>query len=114
MYADRVQETTTGTGTGTLTLAGAATGMRSFNAAFGVGPMFAYAIAGGAEWEVGLGYLSASTTLVRATVLSSSNADALVNFSAGSKDVFNTVPADLLGSGALALAQPAARFHFGV
>lgn len=114
MYADRVQETTTGTGTGTLTLAGAATGMRSFNSAFGVGPMFAYAIAGGAEWEVGLGYLSASTTLVRSIVLSSSNADALVNFSAGSKDVFNTAPAMTLGTGQNAIAHPAARFHFGV
>lgn len=114
MYADRVQETTTGTGTGALTLAGAATGMRTFNAAFGVGPMFAYAIAGGAEWEVGLGYLSGATTLVRSIVLSSSNANAFVNFSAGTKDVFNTAPAVAIGLGANDPRHPSARLHFGV
>lgn len=114
MYADRVQETTASTGTGNITLAGAATGMRTFNAAFGVGPMFAYTIAGGSEWEVGLGYLSAGTTLVRSIVLSSSNANALVNFSAGDKDVFNTAPAKSLGLGQMAAALPSARFHFGV
>lgn len=114
MYADRVQETTTSTGTGNITLAGAASGMRTFNAAFGVGPHFAYCIAGGSEWEVGLGYLSNSTTLVRGIVLSSSNSGNAVNFSAGTKDVFNTAPAISVGLGANAAAVPAVRLHFGV
>lgn len=86
--ASRVKETSTGTGTGDLTLAGAATGHRTFNAALTVGPGFPYVIALGSQWEVGTGHLSDATTLVRDTVLASSNAGALVSFSAGVKEVF--------------------------
>jgi hypothetical protein len=87
--ADRVKDTSTTTGTGSLTLSGTApTGFQDFNTAFGTSEPFPYVIEGGAEWEVGIGYLSASTTLVRDTVFQSSNADALVNFSAGTKNVF--------------------------
>ena len=92
---DRVKETTTTTGTGSITLAGAATGYQSFNSAFGTGVRFYYAIgsATGSEWEVGEAYLSGSTTMVRDEVFSSSNSNALVSFSAGTKDVFCTIPA---------------------
>jgi len=93
--SDRVKETTTTTGTGNITTAGAATGFETFNTAFGTDVRFFYAIVGASEWEVGQGYLSASTTLVRETVLQSSNADALVNFSSGTKDVFQTFPAKI-------------------
>jgi hypothetical protein len=93
-YHDRVKDTTTTTGTGNITLSGTApTGFEDFNTAFGTGTYFFYAIEGGAEWEVGIGTLSASTTLVRDTVLASSNGDNAVNFSAGTKNVFNTIPA---------------------
>jgi len=94
-YADRVKETTTTTGTGSITLGGAVSQFLSFNAAFGVGPQIFYSIVGqtGTEWEVGLGHLSGSTTLVRDVVYASSNAGALVNFSAGTKDAFCTIPA---------------------
>lgn len=95
VIADRVQETTTSTGTGTITLAGASTGFQSF-AAIGNGNNTYYTIAGRttSEWEVGIGtYTSAGTTLSRDTVLSSSNSGSLVNFSAGTKDVFVTPPA---------------------
>lgn len=88
MFADRVKETTTSTGTGDLTTAGAVSGFRTFNTAFGTNRPFKYAIVGGTEWETGWGYLSASTTLVRARVSESSNSNALVNFSAGTKEVF--------------------------
>jgi len=47
-----------------------------------------------AEWEVGTGHLSAATTLVRDTVLNSSNSNAAVNFSAGTKDVTSAYPFD--------------------
>jgi len=93
VLADRVQETTTTTGTGTVTLAGAATGYQTF-AAVGDGNSTYYTIEGGTEWEVGIGtYTSSGTTLSRTTVISSSNAGSLVNFSAGSKNVFVTYPA---------------------
>lgn len=93
VLADRVQETTTTTGTGTVTLAGATTGFQSFSA-IGNGNTTYYTISGGSEWEVGIGtYTSSGTTLSRTTVLASSNGGSLVNFSAGSKNVFVTYPA---------------------
>jgi len=93
VLADRVQETTTTTGTGTVTLAGAASGFQSFSAV-GDGNSTYYTITGGTEWEVGVGtYTASGTTLSRTTVLSSSNSGSLVNFSAGTKNVFVTYPA---------------------
>lgn len=94
---DRVKETTTTTGTGTVTLLGAATGFQSFSV-IGNGNTTYYTIAGqtGSEWEVGIGtYTSSGTTLARTTVLASSNSGSLVNFSAGTKDVFVTYPASM-------------------
>jgi len=96
VLADRVKETTTTTGTGTVTLLGASTGFQSFSAIGNTNTTY-YTIAGQStsEWEVGIGtYTSSGTTLARTTVISSSNAGALVNFSAGTKDVFVTYPAE--------------------
>jgi hypothetical protein len=96
VLADRVKETTTTTGTGTVTLLGASTGFQSFSAVGNSNTTY-YTIAGqtGSEWEVGIGtYTSSGTTLSRTTVLSSSNSGSLVNFSAGTKDVFVTYPAE--------------------
>lgn len=85
-----VHEISTSTGTGNVTLA-SRNGRQSFNDAFGTGgtDVFFYFIShqGAAEWEVGSGHLSTSTTLVRDTVLASSNGGSAVNFSAGTKDV---------------------------
>ncbi len=93
IFRPRVKETTVTTGTGNITLAGAPTGFQTFNTAFGTGVYFYYAIEGGGEWEEGEGHLSAATTLVRDTVRFSSNSNAAVNFSAGTKNVFCTLPA---------------------
>jgi hypothetical protein len=91
---DRVKETTTTTGTGTITLAGAVNGFQSFSV-IGNGNTTYYTIQGGTEWEVGIGtYTSSGTTLSRDTILESSNGGTAVNFSAGSKDVFVTYPAE--------------------
>jgi hypothetical protein len=99
-YYDRVEDTTTSTGSSDMTLSGTApTGRVTFNAAFGNGGVeakrFAYVIQSSteSEWETGIGYLSASTTLVRETVIQSSNSNNAVTFSAGTKKVF----ASLLG-----------------
>jgi len=92
---DRVQETTTTTGTGTLTLGGAVTGYQSFTA-IGNGNTTYYTIygSGSTEWEVGIGtYTASGTTLSRDTVLASSNSGSLVNFSAGTKNVWCDYPA---------------------
>ena len=91
---DRVQETSTTTGTGTFTLAGAVSGFQSFSVIGNANTTY-YAIVGGTEWEVGLGtYTSSGTLLSRDTVLESSNSGSLVNFSAGTKNVFVTYPAE--------------------
>ncbi len=90
---DRVKETTTTTGTGTVTLDGASVGYQSFSAGIGSGNSCYYAIVLGSEWETGIGTVGTGT-LSRDTVLQSSNSDAKVNFSAGSKEVCVTDPAD--------------------
>jgi hypothetical protein len=91
---DRVKETSTTTGTGTITLDGASAGFQSFSV-IGDGNSTYYTIADSTDWEVGIGtYTSSGTTLSRDTVLESSNSGNLVNFSAGSKDVFVTYPAE--------------------
>jgi hypothetical protein len=94
---DRVKETSTTTGTGTFDLAGAEIGFESFVSGIGNGNVTYYAISndGTAEFEVGFGTVTDATpdTLSRDTIISSSNSDALVNFSAGTKTVFCTLPA---------------------
>ena len=94
---DRVKETSTSTGTGTIDLAGAATGFETFVEGIATGNTTYYTIfnQGTTEWEVGLGTVTDATpdTLSRDTVISSSNGDAAVNFTGGTKDVFCTLPA---------------------
>src|SRR6056300_1317547 len=90
---DRVKETSTTTGTGTFTLAGAVLGFETFSTALGNTNTTYYSIVNeNGEFEVGLGTVGAGT-LARTTILSSSNSDSAVNFSAGTKDVFCTLPA---------------------
>jgi hypothetical protein len=95
VLADRVRDTTTTTGTGTITLSGTApTGYQNFSVV-GNGNTTYYTINAASQWEVGIGtYSSTGPTLSRDTVLASSNAGSLVNFSSGTKDVFITYPAE--------------------
>ena len=98
---DRVKESTTTTGTGTIDLDGAIGGFKTFVAGIGTTNRTYYAIVGRTttEFEIGLGTVTdASTdTLSRDNVISSSNGDAKVSFSAGTKDVFCTLPASKEG-----------------
>ena len=93
---DRVRETTTTTGTGAVALGGAVSGFETFAAGIGNSNTVYYAIVHrtAAEFEVGLGTLDGdSSDLTRTTPISSSNSDSAVDFSAGTKDVFCTLPA---------------------
>ena len=90
---DRVQETSTTTGTGSLTLLGAVTGFQTFSSAIGNTNTTYYTIQADSQWEVGIGTVSAGA-LSRDTVLESSNSGSLVDFSAGTKFVFCTYPAE--------------------
>lgn len=102
VFADRVKETSTTTGTGTLDLLGPATGFQGFVLGIGDTNTTKYtieAIDGNGdptgEWEVGIGTVTdaGTDTLSRDIVLASSNSGALVNFSAGTKQVFCDHPA---------------------
>lgn len=98
---NRVAETTTGTGTGNLTLGGAATSLygpnaRTFSTCLaGVGLNFYYDIfhQTAAEFERGIGVLNGGD-LQRLLVIESSNSNALVNFSAGTKTVMSAATPD--------------------
>ena len=71
--ANRVWETSATTGTGSLTLAGAVANYQTFNSGYGTDVSFSYWIDNEAgDWEAGVGHLSASTTLVRDTILDNS------------------------------------------
>jgi hypothetical protein len=102
---DRVKQTSTSTGTGTINLTGTETGFETFVTGIGNGNSCFYAIAndGTSEFEVGIGTVTdaATDTLSRTTVISSSNSDNLVNFTAGTKTVFCTYPAKRAPSAAM-------------
>lgn len=94
VVADRVLETSTTTGTGNITLAGAVSGFQTFAAECSVGDTFPYyieAVDGSGnptgEYECGVGTLLTSSTFARSTVDTSSNSDALVSLSSGTKYV---------------------------
>ncbi|MDH2341537.1 hypothetical protein [Bradyrhizobium sp. SSUT77] len=91
---DRVRESTTTTGTGAIALGGAPAGYQRFNSVMSNGDTtwYAFVLPGGA-WEVGVGTWVTGNILQRTTVIRSSNSGALVNFPAGTKDVFIALPA---------------------
>jgi hypothetical protein len=95
VIADRVRETTTTTGTGTITLAGAVANFETFTANLSNSDTTYYAIVDSTNnaFEVGLGTFTSSGTTLARSVIASSNSNNLVDFSAGTKDVFITVPA---------------------
>jgi hypothetical protein len=107
---DRVKSSTTTTGTGTITLGAAAAGFQAFSV-IGDGNTTYYTIVDtvNGTWEVGIGtYTASGTTLSRDTVLESSNSGSLVNFAAGSKDVFVAYPAERAVIGGMGYIENAA------
>lgn len=93
-----VEEISTSVGTGDFTLTGK-NARRTFNESYGTGGIdkFFYFIIdeAGDDFEHGTGHLSGAATLVRDTVIKSSNGDALVIFGAGTKDVVSDRPGNL-------------------
>lgn len=93
----RVRETTTTIGVISFVLAGA----EQYRSAYGdvcanndTAPYCAVHRTTG-EWEIGIGTWTTGGNLARTLVLESSNGNALVNFSAGTKDVFLDFPAQM-------------------
>lgn len=99
-YRDRTLETTTSTGTGAITTSGVApTGMQTLASAFGgvavqnVGYCIQHSTLN--EWEVGKGTFDGSTGFTREVVRDgSAGKGVLVNFSAGTKDIFVTISSE--------------------
>lgn len=96
MLGNFVKETTTTSGTGNITVAGV-TGRARFSDCFAVNVPFFYSINDGNNWELGVGYLSATSTLVRAKILSTlvsgtfdDTSPAAITLSGGTCNVFAT------------------------
>ena len=92
---DRVKQQTTTTGdSNPYTLSGSFTGFDAFTE-IGDGNETYYCCTDGTDFEIGRGTFTASgTTLSRAEILSSSNSDAAVNWTSGTRTIFCTQPAD--------------------
>lgn len=95
---NRVKEETTTTGTGAFALGGASAQFDTFQTYMSNGDTTYYSIApttaGTDEWEIGIGTWNTGNTLSRTTVLAGSNGTSAVDFSAGTKEIFMTYPAD--------------------
>jgi hypothetical protein len=97
ILADRVQEISTVTGVADFVMDSTVPSFQSFDAAIGTGNTCYYSAVHSTssldEWEVGVGTMVGPATLQRSAILSSSNSGNIVNFSAGVKTVFVTLPA---------------------
>ena len=103
---DRIKEDTTTTGTGAYALGGSSATFDTFQSCMSNGDTTYYAIAHTTpstdEWEVGLGTWNTGNTLTRTTILAGSNGTSAVNFSAGTKNIFQSIPASLAKLGVTA------------
>ena len=89
-------ETTTTTGTGDLTLAGASAPWAAFGDRYSDGDTLWVAIKDGANYEICKGtYNLGANSISRGTIVKTSEAaDARVSFSAGTKDIYPTMPGE--------------------
>lgn len=96
VVADRVKEYTSSNGVGPITLEGPDSTFVSFSSVCANGDEVYYAIVhrSSNEWELGRGTYN-NNTISRGFVLSSSTGT-LVDFSAGGKDIFLTIPSQVL------------------
>lgn len=92
-----VKETSATTGTGTYTLAGAVAGFMAFSSAVTDGQSVVYACTDNVNFEVGIGVYS-SGTISRGRIISSSNSGSAVNWGAGTKNIFLTIPPGLFNA----------------
>ena len=105
-WQDRVRDTSTTTGTGNFTVSGTPPAgyapWSSINLRVPVDYTIEAVDGSGiptGDWEVGRGYLTSSTVLVRTQAFENSlGTTALINFAAGTKNVFCTIAAQRLES----------------
>lgn len=89
VVADRVKQKCTIVGTGDVTLASTILGYRPFSDVASDGDTFHYMLVNinNGEWEGGYGTYNTGGTITR-TAVTSSNSGAIVDFSAGDKEIF--------------------------
>jgi hypothetical protein len=105
---DRVKESSITTGVVPIVLAGSPTGHQNVFSSISTSNTFPYVVEliGGSEWEIGIGqYIAANNSIIRTEILNSSNSSNIVNFSAGTKNVFISVPAAYMALTATGLSQ---------
>jgi putative membrane protein/RND superfamily putative drug exporter len=93
---DRVKETSITTGVIPIVLGGTSVGYQTISSSISSGNTFPYVVEliGGSEWEIGIGqYVSSNNSILRTQIINSSNTGHIVNFSAGTKNVFISIPA---------------------
>jgi hypothetical protein len=95
---NRAKMTTATTGTGTITLGSASTGYQSFADAGVVNAdVVRYVIEDGADWEIGSGtYTAIGTTMTRAAILESSNADAAITLTGDAVVFVSAIAEDIV------------------
>ena len=109
VFYDRVYETTATTGIGAITMAGAVSSYFTFAARVTNPSIVDYCIFDPTTGDVEVGQGTWTTTLARTTIIASSNANAAVNFAAGTKHVFVTAASaslpNLLGQNTFTASQ---------
>jgi len=98
-YPARTADTSLTTGTGPISISGVAPSisMRTFNQVLAIGDTVYLGVAhrDKNQWEEGLYTYVGTNRFARTTILQSSNQGSAVDFSAGIKDVFATIPSFL-------------------
>ena len=106
-FANRVKETTSTTGNGSMILNGAVSTYNTVLSSIGANNSFTYELLNSGdpfEWENGVGHITNSggiTTFVRDRVIKSSNSNAKVIFSAGTKTLTTAITQDIINNGFL-------------
>lgn len=96
-FAPFVKETTTTIGTADYVLDGAVSGYQSFASGVGDGANVVYGCKNATDFETGHGYYDQGG-LSRTTILGSSNGGSKVNWPAGEKEIFVTIPPQLFNA----------------
>ncbi|MBA3031023.1 MAG: hypothetical protein FP816_19725 [Desulfobacteraceae bacterium] len=94
-FADRIKETTLTVGTGVLVLEGPSTGFMSIDDGMGSGDAW-FCCTDGVDWEVFQGHLDVNGDLTRDYCSYSSTYGDFIDWGAGTKEVFNVFPAELI------------------
>lgn len=115
-FANRVKESSTTSGAGNLVLGGPIAGYKSFISGIGSDKLltyYIYRLDTSSEWEIGTGYIQVSggvNILVRQSVVSSSNNNGFVTFSAGTKFIETVIGEDRVNSALLNVVEKSGNF----